>query len=100
MFEVWVCGEFYMNFFEDLFYKFFQLVNFFILEELNCGFYCFLEWWNVMIVEGYFVYVIDKWCVDFLLMLWDNFLLCDVDVIIDFSFSFLQFVVFVFQFIK
>lgn len=100
MFEVWACGESYMNSPEDLPHKLLQLVNFLIPEEPNCGLHRLPEWRNVMIAEGYSVHVIDKWCADFLSTPRDNFSSRDVDAIIDLSSSSLQLAAPVSQLIK
>lgn len=36
-----------------------------------------------MIGGGFFVFVIDSWCVVFLIILLDDFIFWDVDVIVD-----------------
>lgn len=64
-----VCGWVYRDSFKVLLDKFEWLVDLYGLDVLNYGFDWFLNWCRLMMVDGYFVYVIDKWCVFFFLCL-------------------------------
>lgn len=77
-----------MNFCEDFVIKFKELILLYDLEDCY-GLNCLFKWRKVMIFDGFLVWVINDWCVVFLMMLLEDLILCDVDVIVDFSFCFL-----------